>query len=56
MFIYTKNKRVSKQLESDGCKLLKECNDGVKIYALSPSSTFIFEKQKNTWVSNKLTF
>lgn len=56
MFVYTKNKRVIKQLEADKCPLMQTRSDGVKIYALSPTSTFIFEEQKNTWVSNKLTF
>ena len=56
MFVYTKNKRVMKQLEEDGCKLIQTRSDGVRIYTLSPSSTFTFEEQKNTWLSNKLTF
>lgn len=56
MFVYTKNKRVIKQLEVEKCPLIQTRSDGVKVYALPPTSTFIFEEQKNTWISNKLTF
>lgn len=56
MFVYTKNKNTIKRLEADGCKLIQKKQDGVHVYALSPTSTLNFEKEKNTWLSPKLTF
>lgn len=56
MFVYTKNKKVIKQLEADGCAFIQKRSDGVSVYALSPTSTFTFAKQKDTWLGNSLTF
>lgn len=56
MFIYTKNKRVIKQLEADGCTLIQTRSDGMRVYALSPTSGFNFEEQKDTYLSKQLTF
>lgn len=56
MFVYTKNRHVIKELQAEGCKLINKRADGVMVYALLPSSKFKFEKQKNTWLSNSLTF
>lgn len=55
-FIYTTNQQVIETLESQGCTLLKKTDKGIYVYALSPTSTFKFEKQDNTWLSNQLTF
>lgn len=56
MFVYTKNKKVIKRLEADNCKFMQKRSDGISVYALSPSSTFKFSNEKNTWVSSMLTF
>lgn len=55
-FIYTTNENVIAELEAQGCALLKKTDKGISIYALSPTSTFKFEKQDNTWLTNQLTF
>lgn len=55
-FIYTTNAQVIADLEKQGCTLLRKTDKGISIYALSPTSTFKFEKQDNTWLTNQLTF
>mgnify|MGYP007004245871 CR=1 FL=1 len=56
MFIYTKNKEVIALLEKNNEKLLKKRDDDVCVYVLSPTFKFNFVNQKDTWVSNKMTF
>lgn len=55
-FIHTKNKKVIKQLEAENYPLLTKRPDGVHIYALPPTSSFVFENQKDTYLCNKLIF
>lgn len=55
MFVYTKNEDVIKMLENDGCKLIKVQDNGIRIYALSPTSKFSFSEQVDTKIMNTLT-
>lgn len=56
MFVYTKNMQVIEALEKDGNKFIKKGDDDTFVYALSPTSKFQFDDQKETYISNKLRF
>jgi len=55
MFVYTKNEKVIHQLEAEGCRRIQTLSNGTAVYALSPTSTFIFSEQEDTCLKTTLT-
>lgn len=56
MFVYTKNNKVIKNFDRDNERPIKINKDGTHVYVLSSASSFKFDNQDETYISNKLRF